>query len=122
MKKVQKMFNVYRENWNKVSKKARKYGCRNEMEEKIINVIDTKDEIELLKVAIIEAIKKVKDPFQNWTVKEVMKDLLCGEATANEIFRRADFPSINIGKTKTVTYLAYLVWKTTRKEERDSNE
>lgn len=92
------------------------------MEEKIINVIDTKDEIELLKAAIIEAIKKVKDPFQNWTVKEVMKDLLCGEATANEIFRRADFPSINIGKTKTVTYLAYLVWKTTRKEERDSNE
>ena len=46
------------------------------MEEKIVNVIDTKDEIELLKAAIIEAIKKVKDPFQNWTVKEVMKDLL----------------------------------------------
>ena len=51
-----------------------------------------------------------------------MKDLLCGEATANEIFKRADFPSINIGKTKTVTYVAYLVWKTTRKEECDSNE
>ena len=92
------------------------------MEEKIVNIIDTKDEIELLKVAIIEAIKKVKDPFQNWTVKGVMKDLLCGEATANEIFKRADFPSINIGKTKTVTYVAYLVWKTTRKEESDSNE
>ena len=92
------------------------------MEEKIVNIIDTKDEIELLKVAIIEAIKKVKDPFLNWTVNDVMKDLLCGVATANEIFRRADFPSINIGKTKTVTYVAYLVWKTTRKEESDSNE
>ena len=92
------------------------------MEEKIVNIIDTKDEIELLTVAIIEAHKKVKDPCQNWTVKEVMKDLLCGEATANEIFKRADFPSINIGKTKTVTYVAYLVWKTTRKEECDSNE
>ena len=92
------------------------------MEEKVINIIYTKDEIELLKVAIVEAIKKVKDPFQNWTVKEVMKDLLCGEATANEIFKRADFPSINIGKTKTVTYLAYLIWKSTRKEESDANE
>ena len=68
------------------------------MEEKIVNIIDTKDEIELLKVAIIEAIKKVKDPFQNWTVKEVMKDLLCGEATANEIFKRADeLESIGLG-------------------------
>ena len=92
------------------------------MEEKVVNIIDTKDEIELLKVAIIEAIKKVKDPFQNLTVKDVMKDLLCGEATANAIFKRDDFPSINIGKTKTVTYLAYLIWKSTRKEEEDSNE
>ena len=38
--KVQKMFNVYRESWNKVSKKARKYGCRNEMEEKTITEND----------------------------------------------------------------------------------
>ena len=87
------------------------------MEEKVVNIIDTKDEIELLKVAIIEAIKKVKDPFQNLTVKDIMKDLLCGEATANAIFKRDDFPSINIGKTKTVTYVAYLIWKSTRKEE-----
>ena len=64
-----------------------------------------------------EAIKKVKDPFQNLTVKDIMKDLLCGEATANAIFKRDDFPSINIGKTKTVTYVAYLIWKSTRKEE-----
>ena len=87
------------------------------MEEEIINIIDTKERTELLKVAIIEAIKKVKDPFQNLTVKDIMKDLLCGETTANDIFKRADFPSINIGKTKTVTYVAYLVWKSTRKEE-----
>ncbi|MBQ7411237.1 MAG: hypothetical protein IJW20_07645 [Clostridia bacterium] len=84
------------------------------------NIIDT-EEKDLKEKAIIEAIKKVKDPFQNWTVKEVMKDLLCGEATANEIFKRADFPSVNIGKTKTVTYVAYLVWKSTRKEESDEN-
>ena len=84
------------------------------------NIIDT-EEKDLKEKAIIEAIKKVKDPFQNWTVKEVMKDLLCGEATSNEIFKRADFPSVNIGKTKTVTYVAYLVWKSTRKEESDEN-
>lgn len=87
------------------------------MEEETINIIDTKEKYELLKAAVVEAVKKVKDPFQNLTVKDVMKDLLCGETTANDIFKRADFPSINIGKTKTVTYVAYLVWKSTRKEE-----
>lgn len=87
------------------------------MEEKMISVIDTEDKTDLVKLGIVEAIKKVKNPFQNLTVKDIMKDLLCGEATANAIFKRDDFPSINIGKTKTVTYVAYLIWKSTRKEE-----
>jgi len=56
-----------------------------------------------------------KDPFSNITVKDVAKDLLCSERTANDIFRRADFPSINIGKTKTITRLAYLLWKMERR-------
>ena len=72
--------------------------------------IDTKNAI------IIEAVKKINYPFKNWTVKEVMKDLKVSEATANAIFRRKDFPSVNIGKTKTVTLLAYLIWKMERRE------
>lgn len=71
---------------------------------------------------MIEAIKKVNYPFKNWTVQEVMKDLKVSEATANAIFKRKDFPSVNIGKTKTVTLLAYLIWKMDRKEsESDEN-
>ena len=72
--------------------------------------IDTKNAI------IVEAVKKINYPFKNWTVKEVMKDLKVSEATANAIFRRKDFPSVNIGKTKTVTLLAYLIWKMERRE------
>ena len=63
-----------------------------------------------------EAVKKVNNPFRNWTVQEVMRDLKVSEATANSIFKRSDFPSVNIGKTKTVTLLAYLIWKMERKE------
>ena len=67
-------------------------------------------------IMTIEAIKKINNPFRNWTVQEVMKDLRVSEATANAIFKRSDFPSVNIGKTKTVTLLAYLIWKMERKE------
>ncbi len=55
------------------------------------------------------------DPFSNITVKEVAKDLRCSERTANDIFRRDDFPSVNIGKTKTITKLAYYLWKMERR-------
>ena len=59
------------------------------------------------------------DPFENITVKEVAKDLRVGENKANEIFRREDFPSVNIGKTKTVKLLAYWLWKMERRNENE---
>lgn len=59
------------------------------------------------------------DPFENITVKEVAKDLRVGENKANEIFRREDFPSVNIGKTKTVNLLAYWLWKMERRNENE---
>ena len=74
------------------------------------------DKDKLKEVMIVEAVKKINYPFKNWTVQEVMKDLKVSEATANAIFKRKDFPSVNIGKTKTVTLLAYLIWKMDRKE------
>lgn len=61
------------------------------------------------------AIDKIENPFKNLTVKEVAEDLKLGEPMANELFKRDDFPSVNIGKTKTVTYLAYLKWKMERR-------
>lgn len=60
--------------------------------------------------------KKDVDPFKNLTVKDVAKDLKVGENTANAIFKREDFPSVNIGKTKTVTLISYLIWKSERRE------
>ena len=42
-----------------------------------------------------------------------------GENKANEIFRRDDFPPVNIGKTKTVNLLAYWLWKMERRSENE---
>ena len=42
-----------------------------------------------------------------------------GKNKANEIFRRDDFPSVNIGKTKTVNLLAYWLWKMERRSENE---
>ncbi len=66
---------------------------------------------------IKKAIDKLDDPWSNLTVKDVAKDLRMGENKTNELFRRADFPSINIGKTKTISKLAYLLWKLDKREE-----
>ena len=55
------------------------------------------------------AIQKIDNPFKNITVKDVAKDLKMGENLANEVFKRTDFPCVNIGKTKTVTLLAYIL-------------
>ena len=63
------------------------------------------------KKIIALAVQKIDDPFKNITVKEVVKDLKMGENLANEVFKREDFPCVNIRKTKTVTLLAYLLWK-----------
>lgn len=72
---------------------------------------------ETTKEIIYKIIEKTNiNPFSNITVKDVAKDLKCSERTANDIFRRDDFPSVNIGKTKTVTLLAYLIWKMDRKD------
>ena len=61
------------------------------------------------------ALEKIENPFMHLTVKDVAEDLKMGEAMTNELFRRSDFPSVNIGKTKTVTLLAYLRWKMERR-------
>lgn len=89
----------------------------------IQEIKDNNKKLNYKEIMTIEAIKKINNPFRNWTVQEVMKDLRVSEATANAIFKRSDFPSVNIGKTKTVTLLAYLIWKMERKEsEVDTNE
>ena len=50
------------------------------------------------------------------TILEELSNKKVGENTANSIFKREDFPSVNIGKTKTVTLNSYLIWKSERRE------
>lgn len=57
------------------------------------------------------------DPMSNITAKDIAKDLRVGENKANEIFQREDFPSVNIGKTKTISILSYMLWKMSKRKE-----
>lgn len=89
------------------------------MQNELENLTDTKEEkrnYSLKELMILNAMKKVKNPFLNLTVADVARDLKMGENLTNELFRRDDFPSINIGKTKTITLLAYLIWKMEKRQ------
>ena len=79
---------------------------------------DTKEIDEVKTKLVIEAIKEAGyNLFDNLTTKEVAKDLKLGMNKANDVFRREDFPSVNIGKTKTISVLAYFLWKLDKREE-----
>ena len=45
------------------------------------------------------------------SAKDVSKDLHIGINQAYDLFKQEDFPTICIGKRKTVTLAAYLLWK-----------
>ncbi len=87
-----------------------------ELTSQVLQKTKEKSEYTMQELMIMTAIKRLKNPFRNLTVSEVAKDLKMGENLANQLFKRDDFPSVNIGKTKTVTLLAYLLWKMERKE------
>ena len=72
---------------------------------------------EIKKELMKKAIEKLDEPWKNLTVKDVAKDLKMGENKTNELFKRKDFPSINIGKTKTISAIAYALWKLEKREE-----
>lgn len=80
-------------------------------------LINTKDsELHTLEeLMIIEAIKKIPDPFINLTVQDVAKDLKIGENMAYTVFKRKDFPSINIGRCWKISLISYLIWKTRKR-------
>jgi alcohol dehydrogenase YqhD (iron-dependent ADH family) len=72
---------------------------------------------EIKKEIIKKAIDKLEDPWKNLTVKDVAKDLKMGENKTNELFNRDDFPSVNIGKTKTISAVAFSLWKLNKRTE-----
>lgn len=68
------------------------------------------------KEMIIRVIEKTEiDPFLNLTVSDVAKDLKIGMNNAYRLFLEPDFPAINIGRIKTITYFAYILWKMERR-------
>lgn len=81
------------------------------------NVIDTKEKkiYTIQELMIIEAIRKIKNPFVNLTVQDIAKDLRIGENMAYSIFKRDDFPSINIGRSWKISLISYLLWKTQKR-------
>ena len=84
-----------------------------------MNVIDTKDEKEIfIHCFVQECMKFVRNPFRNLTVADVARDLHCNQNTANEIFRRKDFPALCVGKSKKVMLISYILWKLSRKEQK----
>ena len=71
----------------------------------------TKEKLSNKELMVVYALQKIKHPYRNLTVNDVSKDLGIGINSAYDLFKRDDFPSIEIGKQKTVTLLAYLLWK-----------
>ena len=76
-----------------------------------IEFIETTEEEKkkLIETLIAFGINNLDNPFKNITVHEVAKDLNIGRNKAYEIFKREDSPSITLGRTWQVMYLAYLI-------------
>ena len=78
-------------------------------------VIETKEVFTPEQRMAIDTIRRVKNPFRMISVKDVMNDLNVCETIAYRIFKRNDFPSINVGKSNQIMLLAYLIWKMSRR-------
>lgn len=78
-------------------------------------VVETKETLTPEQRIAIDTIRRVKNPFKMLNVKDVMKDLNICETVAYKTFKRADFPSINIGKSNQVMLLSYLIWKMSKR-------
>ena len=74
-------------------------------------VIETKEVLTPEQRMAVDTIRRVRNPFKMLTVKDIMQDLNVCETVAYKTFKRADFPSINVGKTNQVMLVAYLIWK-----------
>ena len=64
----------------------------------------------------LDSMQKIPNPFLMLTVKDVMKDLNICETSVYRLFKRDDFPSINIGKNNQVMLLPYLMWKMEKRD------
>ena len=84
----------------------------NNNNDKKLNITDEKNMNEQI---IVNYLNKLQNPFITLTVKEVSKDLHIGINQAYDLFKQDDFPTITIGRRKTITLAAYLMWKISKK-------
>lgn len=80
------------------------------------NAIDTKDIKSINEKIVMNYLDKIKNPFALLTAPDISKDLHIGINQAYNLMKQEDFPTITIGKRKTVTLAAYLFWKMSKKE------
>ncbi len=88
-----------------------------------VKIIDTKEKLNNITITfdntqekmLLDCIRRVQNPFINITVQDVARDLQVGENMAYEIFRREDFPSVNIGRKWKISLISYLLWKTQKR-------
>ena len=78
-------------------------------------LIDTKEREELRGQIVMSYLAKMKNPFVTLSVLDVSKDLHIGINQAYDLFKKNDFPAINIGKRKVITLASYLLWKMNKK-------
>ena len=78
-------------------------------------IIETKEILTPEQRMAIDTIRRIKNPFKMLSVRDIMNDLNVCETIAYRIFRRNDFPSINIGKSNQIMLLAYLIWKMSKR-------
>ena len=71
------------------------------------NLVDKR----VVALLLAHGIKHIDNPFKSIYVKDVAEDLNIGKNKAYELFKDENFPSINIGKTWQIAYIAYLKWK-----------
>lgn len=76
-----------------------------------LNLIDTKENKTLKEQIIVNYLNKISNPFALLSAKDISKDLHIGINQAYDLFKQDDFPTITIGKRKTVTIASYLLWK-----------
>ncbi len=79
------------------------------------NLIDTKENKNSNEQVVINYLNRITNPFAILSVQDVSKDLHIGINQAYDLFKQNDFPTICIGKRKTVTLAAYLLWKMSTK-------
>lgn len=79
-------------------------------------ILDVNNELTNKDVLLLSSVNRLKNPFRMIGVETIMKDLNICRGVAYKIFQRDDFPAINIGKTKQIMLISYILWKMTRKE------